>query len=184
MKLEQFKISTPVFFVASLFMLAATAQEPRQEEQPEQNDQLQNQLPNDREVREDFSEQELQQFIDANKEAITVQQSAEQNMMEAIQEEGLDVDKFNEILTSRQNPQMKTEATTEDQTKFDSAVQKVMKIQERMVSEMEDAIQQSGMSISEYEEMLIAYQQSPKIQQQVNEMLLRETDVGSGDETE
>lgn len=181
-RIKELKIWAAGMMAASFFIFEAAAQQPGQSEtQPPAG---QYQAPQDQEVREDFSQEELQQFINANKEAIMVQQSAEQHMMAAIEEEGLDVEKFNEILTSRQNPDVKTDATTEDQTKFDNAVQKVMKIQEKMVSDMENAIQESGMSIAQYEEMLIAYQQSPKVQQQVNEMLMRESDMGSGAETE
>lgn len=177
------KIGMALLFMTSWIAFEGTAQQPGQE-QDQHLDQYEHQAPGQQGVREDFTEEELQSFIDANKQAITVQQSAEQHMMDAIQNEGLDVNKFNEILTSRQNPEMKTEATEEDQAKFDSAVQKVMEIQEKMVSEMENAIKQSGMSIQEYEEMLLAYQQSPKVQQQVNEMLMRESDVGSEAGTE
>jgi hypothetical protein len=125
------------------------------------------------EVREDFSDQELEQFIEANKNAIVVQQGAEQKMIRAIQDEGLDINKFNDILTSKQNPNYESQATPEEHSKFDNAVEEVVKIQEEMIGDMESAIEQAGITIETYEEILIAYQQNPKIQEKINQMLNR-----------
>jgi predicted Rossmann fold nucleotide-binding protein DprA/Smf involved in DNA uptake len=125
------------------------------------------------EVREDFSDQELEQFIEANKNAMIVQQGAEQKMIRAIQDEGLDIHTFNDILTSKQNPNHESQASPEDHNKFDNAVEEVVKIQEEMIVEMESAIEDSGITIETYEEILIAYQQNPKVQTKINEMLNR-----------
>ncbi len=156
-----------LFLLASLLSFESVAQ---QEQEPEQDLQEteQGMIPA---VKEDFTDQELQQFIEANKVAIGVQQSAEQKMISAIEKEGLDIQTFNEILTSKQNPEAETQATPEDQGKFNTAVEEVVKIQEEMMTEMESAIQETGISVEQYEEILLAYQQSPVVQEKLNQML-------------
>ncbi len=156
-----------LFLLASLLSFESVAQ---QEQEPEQDLQEteQGMMPA---VKEDFTDQELQQFIEANKVAIGVQQSAEQKMISAIEKEGLDIQTFNEILTSKQNSEAETQATPEDQGKFNTAVEEVVKIQEEMMTEMESAIQETGISVEQYEEILLAYQQSPVVQEKLNQML-------------
>jgi hypothetical protein len=41
------------------------------------------------------------------------------------------------------------------------------------MTEMESAIEEAGITIETYEEILIAYQQNPKVQEKVNELLNR-----------
>lgn len=156
-----------LFLLASLLSFESKAQ---QEQEPEQDLQETEQGMKPA-VKEDFTDQELQQFIEANKVAIGVQQSAEQKMISAIEKEGLDIQTFNEILTSKQNPEAETQATPEDQGKFNTAVEEVVKIQEEMMTEMESAIQETGISVEQYEEILLAYQQSPVVQEKLNQLL-------------
>jgi hypothetical protein len=154
-----------ILFFLLLFIASLLSYESMAQQEYGHNPQL--------EVREDFSDQELEQFIEANKNAIVVQQGAEQKMIQAIQDEGLDINTFNEILTSKQNPNYESQASPEDHNKFDHAVEEVVKIQEEMMTEMESAIEEAGITIETYEEILIAYQQNPKVQEKVNELLNR-----------
>lgn len=123
------------------------------------------------EVKEDFSKEELEQFVDANKVVADVQRSSEEKMVKAIEEEGLEVQQFNEILTTQQNPETETEVSDDDLNKFNKAVEKVMKVQQDMQTDLQKAIEESGMTVQKYDQILIAYQQSPKVQEEVNKIL-------------
>ena len=123
------------------------------------------------EVKEDFSKEELEQFVDANKVVAGVQRSSEEKMVKAIEEEGLEVQQFNEILTTQQNPEAEAEVSDDDLNKFNKAVEKVMKVQQDMQTDLQKAIEESGMTVQKYDQILIAYQQSPKVQEEVNKIL-------------
>ena len=123
------------------------------------------------EVKEDFSKEELEQFVDANKVVADVQRSSEEKMVKAIEEEGLEVQQFNEILTTQQNPEAEAEVSDDDLNKFNKAVEKVMKVQQDMQTDLQKAIEESGITVQKYDQILIAYQQSPKVQEEVNKIL-------------
>lgn len=64
-----------------------------------------------------------------------------------------------------------TDISEADKAAFQSAMQKVQTIEMAMQQEMEQAIQSNNLEMNEYQEIMQAYQQSPELQQQVNEMM-------------
>lgn len=123
------------------------------------------------EVQEDFSEEQLKTFVKANEEVMKVQMEGEKEMMKAIESENLEVDKFNQILMSRQNPDQETDASPEELEAFNKAAQKVMDLQKDLESEAQKAIESVGLDIEEYQQMMLAYQHSPTVQQRVEELM-------------
>lgn len=126
------------------------------------------------EVKEDFSDDEIKTFIKANERIVQVQQEGEQKMMEAIEGEDIDVDRFNQILMSRQNPDQETDASPEELTAFSKAAEKVMEVQKELEEKAVKAVEEEGMAIEDYQQIMMAYQQSPKVQQQVEKIMSEE----------
>ena len=52
----------------------------------------------------DISDKEIQQFASALQEVASINQETQQKMITTVEEEGLAVQRFNEILQSQQNP--------------------------------------------------------------------------------
>lgn len=129
------------------------------------------QAPQQQEIKEDYSKDELQNFIQANEEVAKVQQKGEQEMIKAIEEGGLDVDTFNEILMARQNPEAEMTASEEQLEKFGQISQEIIQVQQELQQEVVKAVEETGMDINKYSEMMIAYQNSPKVQEEVNSLL-------------
>ncbi len=123
------------------------------------------------EVQGDFSEEQLITFVKANEEVMKVQMEGEKEMMQAIESENLEVDKFNQILMSRQNPDQETEASAEELAAFNKAAQKVMDLQKDLESKAQQAIESAGLDIEEYQQMMLAYQNNPDVQQRVEELM-------------
>lgn len=130
--------------------------------------------PNQQEVREDFSDDELKKFVSAATKAQEVQQARQQKMISAIEAEDLDVQRFNEIMAAQQGQAQDTEISDEELQAFNLAMQKVMEQQEKLQTEVEETIQKEGISPDTYEEIMLAYQQSPKIQEKVTKLLQEE----------
>lgn len=154
------------FAIAMFFTFEAVAQVPMQQEQ---------QQP----VQEDFSDEELEQFVDVYIQAAEIQQKNESQMIQAIEEEDMDINRFNEILMARQNQQNVEEidATAEEMASFNSAAEKIMSVQQEAQAEIEQLIE-SEMGSQKYQQIVMAYQQSPEVQQKVNQML--ESEMGEG----
>lgn len=157
------------FAIAMCFTFEAVAQVPMQQEQ-------QQQAP----VQDDFSEEELEQFVGVYMQAAEIQQKNESQMIAAIEEEEMDIDRFNEILMARQNQQNVEEidATAEEMASFNNAAEKIMAVQQEAQAEIEELIE-NEMGSQKYQQIVMAYQQSPEVQEKVNQML--ESEMGEGE---
>jgi hypothetical protein len=126
-------------------------------------------------MKTDYSDNELQSFIDTNKEVVKVQQEAEQEMMQAIQQQdGISVERFNEIAEAQQNPDADVDISQEEMEAFRGAAQKVMDVQRETQAEIAAVVEDEGMEFSKYRQMMMAYQQSPEMQAKIREMMEEE----------
>jgi len=120
-----------------------------------------------------ISQQKLVHFVEASQEINKIQQGMQNEMVQAIESEGLDIDKFNTMASQQRDPSAAPDSDISDADKaaFQSAMQKVQTMQMSMQQEMEQVIQSNNLEMNEYQEIMQAYQQSPELQQQVNEMM-------------
>ncbi|MCC9134835.1 DUF4168 domain-containing protein [Pontibacter silvestris] len=119
-----------------------------------------------------FTDTELEQFIEANKKATTIQKENQQEMISAIEGENLTVDRFNEIAKAHQ--QQKTDelgATPEEMASFNKAAQQVVEMQPAAKEEVEQAVQEEGLTMEKYEEILTAFNQDPEVKTRVQQLL-------------
>lgn len=153
-KSKSLAIVTSVSMVVMLFISSfAFAQQPQQE------------------VREDFSDEELTSFVNAHEKVIEIQQESQEKMITAIEEEGLSVEKFNNLIESQQDPNKEVDASAEELASFNNAAQQIMKERQETEAKVVSSIEDEGIDIGTYQEIMVAYQQSPKVQGRVNELL-------------
>lgn len=147
--------------IITLFTFSAYAQFPQGQQEQE--------------VKEDFNDTELKKFVQVYKQAFEIQQNNEIEILQTIEKEDIEVDKFNEILQAKQEqkPAEEINATSEELAAFDDAAQKIMVVQQRTQEEIINMIQEE-IGQKKYEEIATAYQHSPKIQQRINELLEKE----------
>lgn len=124
-------------------------------------------------VREDYSDAELESFVNANEKVASIQQETEEKIIGKIEENGLTVDRFNQILQSQQDPSMKesVQATAEELAAFNTVAQSIVDENQKVRKQIESSIQEEGLNLATYEEMMVAYQYSPKVQERVHKLL-------------
>ena len=122
-------------------------------------------------LREDFSDDELKSFVQANERVVAIQLEGEQKMIKAIEQEGLTVDRFHEILEQQRDPQRGTETSSEELKSFNNAAQSILKENEELEKQMSASIEEEGIDIETYKQIMVAYQQNPGIQSRVNKMV-------------
>ncbi|QCR24137.1 DUF4168 domain-containing protein [Pontibacter sp. SGAir0037] len=120
----------------------------------------------------DFSDAEIKQFADANNRLMAVQQEGEKVMLNILQEEKVEVEKFNELAKAYQEQKLEeVSATPEEMAAFNKAAQRIMEMQPTIQRDVEQAIVKDGMSLEKYEQIMLAYQQSPVLQAKVHKMM-------------
>lgn len=125
-------------------------------------------------IREDFSDQELKAFLNAHKKVSEIQIENEAKIIKVIDDEGLSIDRFNEILQAQQDPQKKTETSPEDLSSFNNAAQIIIEENQKAEKRMTSSIEEEGIDIDTYQQIMLAYQQSPAVQSKVNELMNKE----------
>lgn len=125
-------------------------------------------------MREDFSDDELQSFVKANEKVMAIQLEGEEKMIKAIEDEGLTLDRFNQILEQQRDPQRGTETSQEELQSFNNAAQQILQENARIEKEMETSIQEQGIDVETYKQIMLSYQQSPVIHDRVNKMVNRQ----------
>lgn len=119
-----------------------------------------------------FTDEELEKFIEINKQVIQMEQQSQQKIVTAIQDEGITVERFNQIAQKRQNPNMELNASEEEMTAFNNAAQVVMQQQQQMQRQVMGMIQKTdGIDVQTFQQIMMAYQQDEEVQQQIDEML-------------
>lgn len=122
-------------------------------------------------MRDDFSDDELKSFVKANEKVMVIQSEGERKMIQAIEGEGLTLDRFNQILEQQRDPQRGTETTPEELKSFNNAAQVILEENTRIEEEMADSIEKEGIDLETYKQIMVAYQQSPAVQSRVNKMI-------------
>lgn len=159
---KEAKIKRLFSLVVAIFIsVAAMAQAPLQEQE---------------QVKTAFSDDELEQFVDVYIEANEIRLQNETIMMQAIEEENLDMARFNEILMARQKEGNISEidATAEEMAAFNKAAQKIIDVQQEVETEINQLIEEE-IGRQTYQQIGLAYQQDPEIQEEINQLLQEKT---------
>ncbi|SDL02446.1 protein of unknown function [Catalinimonas alkaloidigena] len=129
-----------------------------------------------------YSQQELKQFALAVNRVNEIEQNANKRSLRAIEEENLNLDRFNEIVEFQQQ-QASGETLVSDSTMlpteeelaaFTKAGEQINQIRTEVTSQIVRAIRRTGLEPEKFQEILLAYQQSPELQKQIDKMMGQE----------
>lgn len=123
------------------------------------------------ELREDFTKTELESFLKANEKVLNIQAESQKKMVKAIKEEGLSVDRFNQIIAAQQDPQKENDASSKEMASFNNAAEEIMTEKKETETEIVKSIEQEGIDIKTYQEIMYAYQKSPKVKKKISSMI-------------
>lgn len=146
-----------MYFIAVFFFLSISgifAQLPQQPAQPTE-----------------VSDAELVQFASVFIKIQSIDQQLQQKMVAAVQNEGIEVQKFNEILNAEQNANQEVDATEEELEKFAAAHKAVEQIQNLAQQDMQKVITDNKLTVPRYQEIMMAVQSDPELQQKLQKLM-------------
>ncbi|MGX1022955.1 DUF4168 domain-containing protein [Flavobacterium sp. CS20] len=120
---------------------------------------------------QDISDQELKQFADAFQQVRMLNQSSQQKMIKAVQDEDLTVERFNLINQAEQNPNKKVEATDDELKKYKLAMQSVEAIQTEVQKQLETKIQDAGLTLERFQKISALLQNNKELQQRLTSLM-------------
>ncbi len=148
------KIANFLFFFTVLGSTAVFAQTlPQQQEQIE------------------VSDTELDKFATAYQGIQVVNQEAQQKMIKTVEDEGFNVQRFNEIHQASITPDQEVDASNEELKKHKKVIGKIEGMQESFQKDMEEVIENEGLTIERYEQVAIALQTDKELQQRLQKIM-------------
>ncbi|ACK69116.1 hypothetical protein PCC7424_0657 [Gloeothece citriformis PCC 7424] len=122
---------------------------------------------------QNISNKELQQFAQIIQKVYTVEQETTEKMVVTIQEEGMSIDRFNDIVKWKKNSQESPNPSVSDaemQT-FDKLVTKIAQLQEQADTKIKEIFTSQELQIDRFNQILEAVRQDPSLQSQVQQIL-------------
>jgi hypothetical protein len=141
--------------ILSMFTVVLFAQQQMQMPQQQQ------------EISTDYTDQEIEAFVEANLDVTKVQQEAEKKAMGIIEKNDLDLDRFNEIVAIQQG-QSDEEASSKEMQAFNAAAQEIMANNQKTQSKMLTALENHDISQEKYKKIMMAYQQDEDFRKKVD----------------
>ncbi|ASC71464.1 hypothetical protein XM38_024160 [Halomicronema hongdechloris C2206] len=144
--------------------LPVAAQAPPQQTPPQQAP-----TPSQAEV----SAETIDQFVAAFKQVQAIRESAQAEMAAAVEAEGLTIEEFNAMVEAQQDPdsQASMDLSQQDIERFMAAADQVSTIQQEAQGEIEAAIQEEGLAVEEFSQIMALAQQDPELREAINQRL-------------
>jgi len=124
-------------------------------------------------VKENFKAEEIQSFIKANQKVVYLEKTSEDEMIKAMREEGFTVERFNEIAAAQQTPEKQVKIEQEEIQSFNNVIQKVADISKNTENKMSASIEEEGLDVVTYQQIVLAYQNSAKVKHEVDALLAK-----------
>ncbi|NJW53116.1 DUF4168 domain-containing protein [Salinimicrobium oceani] len=128
-------------------------------------------LPQAQQVQNEVTDAELAKFVKALQGIQMVTQKAQQEMIQIVQTEGMELQRFNEIHQASINPEVEVEATSEEKTTHKKIVGQLESMQAGIQQQMEKLITDQGLSLEKYEQIAMQLQSDTVLQQRIQQML-------------
>ncbi len=121
--------------------------------------------------KQDISDADMELFASAFQQVQSVNQQVQNEMVGAINEEGLDIQQFNQIQQATQGGGDDADISEEDMAKYQKSIQAIQKVQQEAQAKMRMAVEESGLDMQKYQEIMRKVQEDPEIQAKLQEML-------------
>ena len=118
----------------------------------------------------EVSADELEQFAQVIRQLQAIEQETQLAMVQAIQNEGLSPQEYQEFMQAEQNPEQTVESSQEQQQNFARAREQVDQLQQSAEQQMQQAVEEE-VGIERFNELATAIQQDSSLRERVQQIL-------------
>lgn len=121
----------------------------------------------------DVSDEEIEQVASAINDLEPIQSEAQEKIQEAVEEEDITFERFQQMMMAMQNPQMadQVNVTDEEMAKLQELQPALMEIQSEADEKMMAKIEENGLSVDRYQNIVMGAQQDEELRSRVEELL-------------
>lgn len=170
MKVLKSMIACTLLVLACTGMVfAQVQQQPQQPQQPQMPD-----VP----APEDISDEELLAFLQTSDAIQPIQVEAQEEMQKIIEDEGMEFQRFQQIMMSMQNPQMadQVEVSADEEETIQAMQPKLMEVEAEATEEITSEISNQGLEVERYQAIFMSLQQNPDLMERLEELMDDEDD--------
>jgi len=121
----------------------------------------------------DVSDEEIEQIASTIGELEPIQVKAQQKMGAALEEEGISLERFQQMMMAMQNPQMADQVNISDEemATIQQMQPKLMEIQGEAEQEMSAKMEENGLTMQRYRMVVMGAQQDPELMERLQSEL-------------
>lgn len=132
---------------------------------------------------EEVTNSDLQLIANISESSQNIQQEADSEMREIVEEEGMEYARFQQIMMAQQNPQMagSMELTESEETTLQKIQPQLMRVGQNAQQQYMSLIKEEGLSITKFQQIAQAIQTHPEVAKRF-EKIKNESSEGEEDE--
>lgn len=119
----------------------------------------------------DVSDKDLETFVEIYKDVQKENQEFQEGLVKMVEEEGMEVQRFQEIQAMKANPEAQATIPKEELEKHDQLMQEIEKAQVEFQEKITGVIEEGGMSFEKYQEVFTELQANQTLQQKFVELM-------------
>lgn len=119
----------------------------------------------------EVSDEDLDKFVNIYKVVQTENQKLQEGMVEMIQAEGMEVERFNEIHAASSSPEGEVDASSDELATHQKVVKKIEKKQNEFQEYVSELIEEEGLTLERYQEVFQQLQADQELQQKFSEKM-------------
>lgn len=118
----------------------------------------------------DVSDAELSKFADVYQKMRMMNQKAQQKMVQVVQDEGMDVERFNKVHMALTQGKEGVNVTDKEKETHKAVMEKLEGMQAEFQKQMEDIITEQGLTPERYQQLAMALRTDTELQQRLQKM--------------
>lgn len=122
----------------------------------------------------EVSDAELDKIASVYQGIQKVNMEAQQKVMETVEENGFETNRFNELYQASTTPEKAVEASDEEKKKFGEVMNQIQQMQVGFQKQIEEVIVDEGISMDRYQKIAMALQTDTKLQQRLQSVLSKQ----------
>jgi hypothetical protein len=120
----------------------------------------------------EITDNEISKFVTSVQHIQHIEMEMQQQMVGELEKENMEVDRFNEIIQSQQDPESGAKPATEEEIiVIQKITQNFERIQMETQNKMIGKIEETGLTVERYQEIMAALQTDPELQSKVQESM-------------
>lgn len=115
----------------------------------------------------EVSDSELEKFAQAFQRIRMMNQQAQQEMSALVQDEDMEIARFNQIHQASLDPEVEIETTQEEEEKYERISTEIEEMQVKFQEQMEELITEQDLTIEKYQQIATQLQTDPELQERL-----------------